>query len=294
MTWQRMYGGREWMTDGAEMVSRYEDGTRTPHRTYGEPVSVRGYWRAWEGFIRQASDETGVPIPLILATICTENGGYREVAGMPTVRPIRKEPGYESDETTPHRISVGPCHLLISTARSAMGDPSIDRAWLESVPNNLRACAAYIAQGKGRTEWDPILVAARYNSGGLYDASNPTSRFYNRWHLRSYGAHLDRFADWYGDALAVMAEQEPDTRPSVPPPVLVVPSLPPRRLQPMQVQGVEVLNRAAREQGVSRAELRAAGLVIAEWLDEILRSVPWYARAITVVRAIRDLLRSLT
>jgi peptidoglycan L-alanyl-D-glutamate endopeptidase CwlK len=45
-----------------------------------------------------------------------------------------------------------------------------------------------------------ILVAAAFNSGGVYKSDA------NAWHLKTYGNHLDRSAQWYGDACAVLRE----------------------------------------------------------------------------------------
>lgn len=167
---------------------------------------MRLYWTAWGPQIREAYRMHRVPPEVMLTIIATENGpGRRDPDGQPVIRPPRTEPGYRSDDATPHRISVGPCHVLISTARQTLGMPQVDRAWLSVVANNLRAAASYVADGVAVTKWDPILVCARFNAGGLYDSS-ASSQFHNRWHLRSWGDHLDRAADWYGDAVAVLAE----------------------------------------------------------------------------------------
>jgi hypothetical protein len=47
---------------------------------------------------------------------------------------------------------------------------------------------------------DPILVAASYNAGGVYSSDD------NPWRIRCYGNHLDRGAQWYGDACFVLKE----------------------------------------------------------------------------------------
>lgn len=212
MSWTSRFNGREWQVTSGRLISRDpEHHVRTEHRTLGEPLTMRRYLVAWGEEIRAASKATGVPRALLMATIATENGPARagETKGLRIMPPkFRREPGYESDEATPHRLSVGPCHLLLSTA-------GMTRAELSDLGANIMAAARYIARGEARTGWDPILVAARYNSGGLYDASSVASRFHNRWHLRSWGAHLDRFADWYGDALFVLGERigKPEVRP---------------------------------------------------------------------------------
>jgi hypothetical protein len=52
------------------------------------------------------------------------------------------------------------------------------------------------------TGFDPPLVAAAYNAGGIYENRGAA----NRWRLRQYplgtGAHVDRFIGFFNAALA--------------------------------------------------------------------------------------------
>lgn len=202
MSPRSLYGGRGWtLTSGGVVV----DGSGRPARTKGVPRTMRLYMACWADELRAASEATRVPLSLLLMTIATENGPARVDENRPHVIPWRKEPGYTSDQATPHRISFGPCHVLISTARAAMGDQGIDRAWCLNVANNILAAARYIAGQRQKTGFDPILVAAAYNAGGLYPAP-PGDRWHNPWHIRTFGSHLDRAAAWYGDAVAVLEE----------------------------------------------------------------------------------------
>lgn len=210
--WHSMFGGQAWRVTPEGVQTMAPDGIPFTHRSKGIPRTMRLYWSYWEEPIVAAARATGVPVTLLLMTIGCENGYARVDENQIQILPVRREPKYKSDEETPHQISVGPCHVLISTARAVMGNPRINRAWLQSVDNNLLAAARYIADTKARHEFDPILVAAVYNSGGVYEVK-PGHANYSAWHLRAYvppagkGApHLDRAAAWYGDAAAVVSE----------------------------------------------------------------------------------------
>jgi hypothetical protein len=147
----------------------------------------------------------GVPVAILLMTLATENGAARiGASGYLDYPQYRKEPGYISDDQTPHRISFGPCHILLSSARTAMGMPTLNRVWLSSPKNNILAAASFIANQKLITGYDPIRTSAAYNSGGIKVAVPGTSKYGNRWHLKSYGNHLDRAAAWFSDACRVL------------------------------------------------------------------------------------------
>lgn len=212
--WHSRFDGIEWRVTPLGIEVR-GDGLL---RTKGAPRSMRLYLAVWGDELRAAATAYDVPLTLLLMTLGTENGPARLADGGLVCQPPREEPGYISDYTTPHRVSVGPCHVLLSTARAVLNRPSLTRAELAVLGVNLRAAAAYIRGQRDLTGYDPILVAASYNAGGLYDsrisrATNP--RLHNRWHLRAYdhdgpeGAgkdHLTRAAEWYGDACAVVME----------------------------------------------------------------------------------------
>lgn len=170
---------------------------KAPERTSGEPKTVTRIWRDLRGPLVQWSTTLGVPVELIIATICTESGGNLNIKA-------RKEPGYISDEETPHRISPGIMQTLISTARAAVGSAEVDRAWLEQPANSIRAGTAYIAGQWKVTHFDPPKVACAYNAGGIYhnDAAQ------NRWKMRQYpigtAEHANRFVKWFNDCFEVL------------------------------------------------------------------------------------------
>lgn len=180
-------------------------------RTPGAPDTVTSIWERFSGPINAASERYGVPCVLIVATAATETGGVPWK--------VREEPGYKSDVSTPNKVSPGLMQTLISTARDAMNDPSIDRAWLLNPANSIMAGTAYIAQQKPKTEFDPPKAAAAYNAGGIYRQESKA----NRWKMRQFpigtGEHCDRFVRWFNDAVAVLGSHP--VRPTVPYSVLL-------------------------------------------------------------------------
>jgi hypothetical protein len=192
-------------------------------RTTGSPMTVTRVWENYAEEINRTARARSVPCALIVATICTESRGN---AGA-----IRLEPGYKSDETTPNKVSPGLMQTLISTARSVMKDESINRAWLMKPANSIDAGAAVIAGQFNKTGFDPPLVAAAYNSGGIYEQKGER----NRWKLRQYpigtSAHCDRFIQFFNDAVFVLKSHS--IRPAVGLDALLgtgpasVPSIPP-------------------------------------------------------------------
>jgi len=166
-------------------------------RSGGRPTTVTRIWEAFGDEIDGVAKARNVPVPLLIATICTESGGNPDA--------VRQEPGYTSDQATPHKVSVGLTQTLISTARQATGKKDIDREWLRRPRNAIDAGAVYIGKQARITRLDPPLVAAAYNAGTL--AHNTGSR--NRWKLRQFpigtSAHCDRFVKFYNDAVAMLA-----------------------------------------------------------------------------------------
>jgi Putative peptidoglycan binding domain/Transglycosylase SLT domain len=172
----------------------------------GEPKTVSRVCQDYKDALEQAAKKTGVPVELLIATMCTEAFD----ATMHTVNPraTRKEPGYRSDEATPSRVSYGLTQTLISTARDAIsqlavGAPvsaeKIDREWLFIPANAILAGAAYIAMQKKRTKLDPPVVACAYNAGSVVYNNGAN----NRWKMRQYPIgtddHADRFVQWFND-----------------------------------------------------------------------------------------------
>jgi hypothetical protein len=166
-------------------------------RTQGRPATATRIWEQYSEAINRAARSYRMPCELVVATICTESGGRADA--------VRLEPGYVSDEATPHRVSPGVMQTLISTARDALG-MSVDRTYLLDPANSIRAGMAYVARQSRSTMFDPVLVAAAYNAGRLYYQTGAQ----NRWKLRQYpigtSMHCDRFVKFYNDSVVVLAQ----------------------------------------------------------------------------------------
>lgn len=158
--------------------------------------------RRYGGLIDSASARYDVPAELLEATIATESGGAPDS--------IRFEPGYVSDERTPGRLSCGLMQTLISTAREALPQQRVTRAWLMDPSNSIEAGAAYIASQRARTSYDPPLVAAAYNAGSIVQEPTATR---NPWRLKCYplrtGKHVSRFCRHYNAAVALRPQGTP-------------------------------------------------------------------------------------
>lgn len=198
-------GQRQWRLtkDGLEI-----DGIGIP-RSDGAPETVRRVWRDFRAPIEKNAAAYRVPLELIVATICAESRG--------DPRECRLEPGYVSDEATPNKVSPGLMQTLISTAREATQDDSLDRNALLMAENSIRAGTAYLRrQATSRvavisTKYDPPLVAICYNAGSMReDAGNP-------WGLHQTARppkfHADVFVEFFNDCFAVMKDLQPDDRP---------------------------------------------------------------------------------
>jgi Transglycosylase SLT domain len=168
-------------------------------RTPGDPNTVTHVWETYHDAINAAGKKFGVPAQLIIATICTESNPPGNALS------IRTEPGFKSDALTPHLVSPGLMQTLISTARSALRNPNINRTWLLKPANSIMAGTAVIKEGAPATNLDPPKVAAAYNAGSLKFNASPN----NRWRMLQFpigtSEHVDRFVKWFNDACAALA-----------------------------------------------------------------------------------------
>ena len=176
-----------------------------PVGTPGQPATVRRVWGWFAPLIRANAIQYDVPVELIVMAICSESAGgktdYLEV-----IHARREEPGYISDDQTPNRVSVGCMQTLLSTARAALKEPGLTAGELLVPSVSIAAGTAYMASQLEHTKFDPPLVAAAYNAGGVYiEVSRP-----NRWKLRCFplgtGEYIDTAVKWFNDAMVVAQE----------------------------------------------------------------------------------------
>lgn len=176
-----------------------------PVGTPGQPATVRRVWGWFAPLIRASATKYDVPVELIVMAICSESAsGQTEL--LKVIHARREEPGYTSDDATPSRVSVGCMQTLLSTAREALKNPGLTTADLLDPAVSIEAGTAYMASQLLHTKYDPPLVAAAYNAGGVYiDVSRP-----NRWKLRCYplgtGEYVDNAVKWFNDAMVVAQE----------------------------------------------------------------------------------------
>lgn len=71
-------------------------------------------------------------------------------------------------------------------------------------------------------------------------------------------------------------------------------TLPFRRLDKYESKEVQVLHERARKAGVDDEDFIEMCKVFAVYLDKVLMEVPWYRRAVTVIKTIRDVLSSVS
>lgn len=186
-----------WRLTGAGIAIGAAPAVGTP----GAPETVLRVWNWFAAPIRAAAAAHGVPCELLVATICSESaGGETDLNVVVTSR--REEPGYTSDAATPDRVSVGCMQTLLETAAEVLGH-TVSAADLCDPAVSIDAGARVIAAGAAETDLDPPLVAAAYNSGGLYlDVASA-----NRWGLVCYptgtGRYIDESVAWFNDAMRV-------------------------------------------------------------------------------------------
>lgn len=223
--WHRFeVGQREWRFD-ARGISIRDAGVVSRPRWEQNLATMRSILKLMGREVFAASAKHGLPPALILMTIATESHIHIR-HGFTGPKSFRWEPHVENRDISPPDdgdYSAGPMQTLATTARWVIKDhgakfdlvyqpfqvaphyrerpvpPPADNPLYE-YPANIDIGAAEIRVRLRKTGFDPILVAAAYNAGGL----RPTGA--NPWGIKVTGDHLDRAAKWYGDACALLTE----------------------------------------------------------------------------------------
>ncbi|AGW13013.1 putative peptidoglycan-binding domain 1 protein [Megalodesulfovibrio gigas DSM 1382 = ATCC 19364] len=210
-----MFGGRSWRYDVNGVYLCADGSPAEPLRTPGRLVTIPAIMALYGEYILEASKKYQICPQLILMTIATESAAARN-QGFTGPTTFRWEPHVEvsiGGQIDTGDYSAGPMQTLASTARwviTAMKLPYDAHAIAPHIQEqpatapqalplydprvNIDIGTAEIKIRWDKTGSDPILVAAAYNAGGLYESDK------NPWRLRSSGDHLDRAAKWFGDA----------------------------------------------------------------------------------------------
>lgn len=182
---QGPYGGARWKLIREGVLVEGDPGVA---RTVGTPITVRRAWTLYGPLVMAECAKRGVPVEVAMAILCTESGSNLNPAAT-LVEPDK-------------RTSSGIMQVLTGTASEMLGR-SVTVADLQRPEVSIEAGVAYIAYQKSKTWFDPILAAAAYNAGGIYE---PRPQDDNRFRLRSTGDHLERMIRWYGDVCFVSQE----------------------------------------------------------------------------------------
>lgn len=199
--WHNKFGGTKWRLTSLG-IEVWEKGFP---RSHGVPTSVISLWEDFGEHIHYVSSELGVPADMIIAMIPIE--AVRLPNGRYNPKSLRLEPGYASDEGTPHKVSPGLMQTLISTARGMalkynLVPPNVvDRDMLFKPHYSILLGGAYIARQIEKYGPDPVLVCAAYNAGSVRKTSS------NTWHMVAYGdTRMDRYVMWFNDFHAAVRE----------------------------------------------------------------------------------------
>ncbi len=185
---------------------------RSPEGTPGEPFTASQAMAFFGEEFRAAALEFGVPIELLVACACAEAGVHIRRGREAARNSERREPGFVTYDTTPHRVSVGVMHTLISTARQTLRAPSLSHTDLRDPRTSIRAGASYIASQQPKTGYDPPLVGAAYNAGGVYDDPTPGLPYSLRDFPSGADRHVERFVAYFNDVCRLVADKRINAR----------------------------------------------------------------------------------
>ena len=210
--WMSLHGGQEWRVDPAGIYLRSINAGLRPLRSAGAPVTATAVLNLYGDALAEAAIRFQIAPEVLLMILATETGAFRRdnFTGPKTFR-------WEANISD---YSAGPMQILSGTARDVNQSEGLglDEAGMPAMtrkpskpPEDLllyqgapaiTVGAAYIRrnmQRQGLTD-NPILVSAAYNAGSIRTSTS------NLWRIFVFGNHLDRAAEWYGDACKVCAD----------------------------------------------------------------------------------------
>lgn len=217
--WHSKFGGQEWKYDGDGIYLKSYSGGTKPIRSPGTPTTCKAIWDEFGTIIMVMAKKYGMAPEILVMTIATETAAYK-AHGFTGPATFRWEAHVWNKDVEPPvqgDYSAGPMQTLGTTARwviraqnlpfhpfqvapvySVRPSPAPATHPLYDAATNIEIGAAEIKQRLGVSGQDPILIAAAFNAGGVYENHG------NAWHIKTYGNHLDRAAQWFGDACAVL------------------------------------------------------------------------------------------
>ena len=219
--WGNPLHGKEWRADGSGIYLRGDP--NRAERTPGDPTTATKAINLYADAIAEAAQAFRIPPELIVMTIATETGLFREHS-FPGPRTFRWESKFVLRNTGDSSVdgkergdySAGPMQVMSSTARGMDNNSTklkfkneTTLKWFKNKPSTapkslglydgrigIMVGASYIAHQTAKTGLNPILVAAAYNAGSIKASGT------NTWGIFAHGDHLDRAARWFGDACA--------------------------------------------------------------------------------------------
>ncbi|MFB6373811.1 MAG: hypothetical protein ABEN55_12055 [Bradymonadaceae bacterium] len=206
--WRQRFGGKRWRIGSDGFIEIEGEGRP---RTKGEPVTMRtmvfDYSHTFEAVAHKLRDVAGDDSPWMvpyLATLCALESTRIGDSFHRDPDPIRREPDYVSDDATPDEISPGLMQTLISTAENVrakhgLWSGEVTREDLMIPYRSVLVAGFYLLDLARREQtWDPVLLSAAYNAGGIYESDD------NPFHLRVYHENRPMMTvKWWNDYNAV-------------------------------------------------------------------------------------------
>lgn len=236
MSWRTYNGVVKWrINDNGYLVfsapSQSVDSTQTQdgwlYRTKGEPETAKAFVGDFGKHIEVASARFGVKESVIFGIAAVEATRRRNNKKHLDARSLRLEPGWVSDEETPHRVSPGLMQTLISTAQEVnrkhkvfleAGKPkAITRHDLFEPEASLMLGTAFLSDliarhrlkppAAGAPSDDPVFLCVAYNAGSVRKSSK------NIYGMVTHAEdRVDRFAAFHNDLIYFRRSQASDLK----------------------------------------------------------------------------------